>query len=337
VKYSILIALVAALAAGACSSLAPSDDPRHVVRGPIPSRIQHPLALTFLDMVPRRPVVEGQGEIGATLTSAYSSIFEEHQSATQNVQFDGELWRNSARLRFGMGEGIDLETDIAFLYASGGFLDHFIREFHDVFNFPDQGRETVEDNQFDMRIQSGGDTLYELESNKFGLQDVPLIATFGEATELPDHWNRALRLGIELPWGSDSAGFGNGGMDYGVGACAERSYGRTTHHISGSVVFPSRPEDFIGTGVHVEDIYELVYGFEYRWTDRVSWIAQVDAMSPMIRDIQFDEIDSPIVDFGVGCFRDLEDSSRVFFSFHDDVVSESGPDFTVLVGWTTGL
>ena len=336
-KHAKLIGAALALATSACSALAPSDDPRHVVRGPIPSRVQHPLALTFLDLVPRRPVVEAQGNMGVTLTSAYTSIFEEQSSATQNVQFDGELWRNSARLRFGMGDGVDLETDIAFLYASGGFLDHFISQVHDFLNAPNQGRETVEDNQFDMRIQSGGDTLYELESNKVGLQDVPLIVTFGEATELPGHWNRALRLGIELPWGSDSEGFGNGGMDYGIGFCAERSYGRTTHHVAANVVFPSRPEDFIGTGVHVEDLYELVYGFEYRWTDHVSWIAQVDALSPMITDIPFEEIDSPIVELGVGCFQDLENSSRVFLSFHDDLVSETGPDFTVLVGWTTGL
>jgi len=336
VKTSALIAVALALAVSACASLAPSDDPRHVVRGPLPARVQHPFSLTMLAMVPRRPVVEGQGEIGATLTSAYTSIFEEHQSSTQNVQFDGELWRNSARLRFGMGDGVDLETDIAFLYASGGFLDHFISQVHDFLNFPNQGRETVEDNQFDMRMQSGGDTLYELESNKFGLQDVPLIATFGEATELPGHWNRALRVGVELPWGSESQGFGNGGMDYGVGFCAERSYGRTTHHVAGNAVFPTRPDNFVGTGVHVEDLYELVYGFEYRWSDTISWIAQIDALSPMITDIQFDEINSPIVDIGVGFFRDLDRSSRVFMSFHDDIVAETGPDFTVLIGWTTG-
>ena len=336
-RWGALVAAAALLACSACEALARTDDPLHVVRGPLPARIEHPLALTELALVPRRPIAEAPGNIGATLTSAYTSIFEQHTSAPYTVQFDGELWRNAARLRLGLSPGVDLETEIAVLYASGGFLDHFITELHHFLQVPNQGREKVDDDEFDMRIQSGGSTLYELEPNTVGLQDLPLIATFGEPSERIGDWNRALRLGIELPIGSSTHGFGNGGVDYGVGVCAERSIGRTTHHLGANVVFPARPAGFLGSGVHVEDVYELVYGFEYRWSDAVSWILQVDALSPLVRDIPFAEIDSPIVDIGVGCFRDLDRWSRVFASFHDDAVANSGPDFTLLVGWMSAL
>lgn len=327
----------AALATSACSALAPNPEARHVVRGPLPLRVQHPLALTFLNLGARRPVTQAPGAIEASLLSTYTSIFQSQDDPPHNVQFDGELWRNSARIRVGTSPGVDFETEFAWMYASGGFLDHFIQQFHDFIGVPNEGRERVEDDQFDMRIESSGRALYELEPYTIGLQDVPLIATIGEPIELVGRWNRAIRLGIEFPIGSADDGFGNGGCDYGIGFCAEKSSGLFTHHIAANVVFPSRPEHFVGSGIDVEDLYELVYGCEVRWSDRGSWIAQVDALSPMVTDIDLEEIDAPIVNLGVGYLRDLSDGSRVSVSFVDDVVSHTGPDFSVMVGWTVGF
>ena len=57
-----LLASVGALGIAGCASWAPTDDPEPVIRGPLPTRQQQPMALTLMAFRPRRAATQPQGE-----------------------------------------------------------------------------------------------------------------------------------------------------------------------------------------------------------------------------------------------------------------------------------
>src|SRR5438128_2013303 len=67
-----------------------ADDPAFKVRGPIPSRTQEPIKLTFLALRPRTAEVLREGERDLRVTTAYSSLFQNGDVGSQRVVFDGE-------------------------------------------------------------------------------------------------------------------------------------------------------------------------------------------------------------------------------------------------------
>jgi hypothetical protein len=302
------------------------------VRGPLPTRSQHPLALTMPALGLRRAVTQPAGEVGVAAELAYTSIFEQADRNGFDVLFDTEMLRGEVRLRAGLSERVDLETQIAASYATGGFLDSFISDYHDFFGFPNSGRESVENGASDAHVSVQNEEAYSLHTNEVGFHDLPLILAVAlDGAE--SVWHNALRAVVELPTGSESHGFGNGGIDFGLGWCLERSSGRWSHFGAANWVHPSQPDGFDSAGIELDDQFELAYALECRWSEVSSLVVQLDGVSPLTRDVPYEELDAPMLDLGIGVWGDMANDSRCFLSFHDDLISASGPDFTVYVGW----
>lgn len=84
------------LAATACGILPHhADAPARRIRGPMPTRTQEPVKLTFLTFRPRPAQTQPPGTLELRAISAYSSLFENGDVGTERVVLDGELWRNS--------------------------------------------------------------------------------------------------------------------------------------------------------------------------------------------------------------------------------------------------
>jgi hypothetical protein len=320
-------ALVAATACG-CASLPSAPSP---VRGPLPARIVHPLALTVPSLGLRRAELARPGEVEGGFDVAYASIYESAQQGGDVVLFDGELTRASARIRAGLSERIEIEAELAGLYGAGGFLDGFIADFHDFFGFPNSGREEVEDGQSDFRVVSDGETLYSLEPHEPGLGDLPVTLSFALGPLDDPTTFHALRAVVELPTGSEERGFGNGGYDFGLGYCAETTSGAFSHFVAASWIHPHDIDAFDAPFAFSE-LFELGYALEVRFAAGWSGVAQIEALSPLTDDLPYEEIDEPMLDLALGTWRDLGEGTRAFVSFHEDPLSSSGPDFAVAAG-----
>lgn len=306
------------------------------MRGPLPTRIQHPLALTLPNLSPRSVQVEQPGAWSVGADAAYSSIFERSTAVGARVAFDAEVLRTSARVRRGIGARMDLEVQLGGVYGSGGFLDHFITEFHQFIGAPNQGRDLAPDNQFQALIERDGDSVWSWKPDSAQLGDTLVVLTFGERELEPGDWGNAWRVGVDLPTGDESSGAGSGGLDWIVGWNGELSAAATTHFFGASYGVAEAPSGFTRANVDLPARYALFYGVEWRWSDRLSWVVQLDFQSPLVDDIQLDEIDQPILDLGVGFVRELGANTRWWFSFHEDVLADSGPDFALHLGWGWG-
>lgn len=318
-----------------CGVLAPAPEAAAVVRGPLPTRTQHPVAMTFLHPRPRSVATTPAGEWAVGAQGAYTSIFEEEQAPGQRVAFDGEVARASLRVRRGLGSRTDVEVELPALFASSGFLDRIVNEFHDLFGFPDQGREDAEDDQYRMRLRRGGDVIYDLEEDRLGLGDVPVALTHRVRVEDEDGPGVAVRLGVELPTGSEDRGFGNGGVDWGAGVLAERSAGRWTFTGALDWTTNAQPDAWRDADVAAKDLGHAQVGVEYRWSDRLSLLGQLYWTSPMTRDFDVEEFNREILDLALGCAWGGGEGPTWFAAFQEDVIAATGPDFGVVfgVGW----
>ena len=334
--------VVIACAASSCAGLAPTSDPAPVVRGPLSTRQQHPMALTLMAFRPRRAVTQPEGEFGVGAQVAWATIEEIQRGPAYNpnetVAFDGETLRTTLRTRYGLRQDLDIEVELPFLYAWAGGMDQIIEEYHSVLGLPGGAREFYPDDGYDMRVFSHGDELYSLEGNRLALQDIPIFLTWQLTEEREEDPAIAARFGIELPTGSESGGFGNGALDFGAGLLAEKSFHRWSVFGGFDWVVPGQTDRLRNASGdhHYDPMLALNLSGEYRWNDSLSVIVGTVWTSRMVHSVALEEIDREVFDFGVGAAWDVAADHRFQLSLHEDLVAATGSDLTLQVGWTWG-
>jgi hypothetical protein len=321
-------ALLTFFCAGCTSFLGWQAEPAMAQRGPIPTRTQEPIKLTYLAFRPRAAQTQAQGKLALSVISQYSNSFENGFSDTQSVVIDAELWRNSVVTRYGLTPRSDIEMEIPVMYATSGFLDAIIEGYHEFFGFPDGGREKRERYDYEVEVFSDGHEAYTLEGNHLGLGDIPIIYTHQFLDE-QDAWaSLAVRLGIELPTGSESKGFGNGKVDVGGGVLAQHTGGRWTTTGAVDYVYAGNASAFAAADVNPAPQFDGQLGLEYRWNDVSSLLGGLVLDLPVTHDIDLKEIDKPILSLDLGVAWDVAERSQLFLGLTEDVIAESGPDIT---------
>lgn len=308
-----------------------------MVRGPLPTRVQHPLALVQPSFTPRSVRTQAPGAWRLEGELGYSSIFERSARAGERVAFDAELLRASLRMRRGLARGVDLELALGGVYGSSGFLDQFIEEFHALIGAPNQGRDRFPQDRFEAAVELNGQSAWRWRGDRAQLGDTLVVLTVGEPELAREQWGNAWRVGLELPTGDEDQGSGNGGVDWILGWNGEISVAATTHFVGASLGQAQTPSSLERAGADLPPRASVFYGLEWRWGASWSWVFQLDLQSPLLDDVSLQEIDQPILDLGVGFVRDAGANSRWWFSFHEDLLADSGPDFALFLGWMWGL
>jgi hypothetical protein len=331
-------ALAAACGAwlAACAALPePAPNARAIVRGPLAAQAMQPLAWTLGDLRPRRAVTTPARSVDVALATGYANIFRYDHTSHSNVTIDGELSHTELAFRIGVGERSDVEIGLPLLYAASGFLDGFVDAWHDFFALPVGRRDLRPEDEYQMTIESDGREIWKLESDGPMLGDVPV--TWTQSLIVASEHALAVRAMLELPTGSETRGASNGELDWGVGLVAEQHADRWSFFQHADHLHAGEPSSFEGSGVHLRDRFELALGGEYRWNDLVSLLSTLEWSAPLTRDLDLRVINREILDFGVGAAWDVGENSRIGVSFHEDLVSNTGADFAVLVGLTTRL
>ena len=324
---------VVLLALGGCGLL-PEENPP--TRGPIATRNQHPLALTVLQPRPRSARTQPQGTLGVETELTAMSIFEDGLGVDERVGLDGEIWRNALRVRYGLTESLDVEVELGLAYTTSGFLDGLADFFHDTFNFPGGGRDRIANDQYEMVIESDGEEIFDVEEDRLGINDLPIVFTQRLREEDADGPGVAWRVGVELPTGSEKNGFGNGELDFGTGILLERSFGKWTFTGGVDYVFAGQPDDFESADVDLDNSLLLAQGIEYRLRHNCSLMTQLLFQSPFTQDLDIEEIDSEMLDLGIGLALDVG-GARFTSSFHEDLIASTGTDFAFRFALSWGM
>lgn len=132
----------------------------------------------------------------------------------ETMVWDGETATYTLKIRYGLFERLELGMDIPYVQHSGGYLDSIIRNFHDLFGFPNDRQEQFDKNQIDYTVN--GTTYLNESHNGFG----DLRFTAGVPLVLGSEQSRrhlAARSVLKLPTGDPDYLLGSGGTDVSAG------------------------------------------------------------------------------------------------------------------------
>lgn len=336
---SLLVALICAPPLGAQEGLpaGAGDDGPEPLRGPVPIRVQNPLFLMFYRMTPAPTGVPALGRGEIVLHSDYTSYFRVDERPIGSVAaLDGELWRNAVRARIGLGRQVAVSIEIPTLYGGGGFLDSFIENYHDTFNFDQEGRDENEDDQFRFFLVNDGHLAYQLVEHEVGLGDISFTFDWRLRPETEHAPAVSLRGGLELPTGDEKRGFGNGRTDGGLGVGLEKTLGQYRLYSNVAYQFQGRPEMFSAAEVRIRDNWSADLALERPFGRHLSGLVQFGwEQSPML-GTALQAIDDNATTGILGLAWWPGGHWRLDFMFLEDLDGESAQDFTMslAVAWT---
>lgn len=328
IRAALLIALPLL---GACSA-SPRFD------GPLAARNQHPAQLTVGRLRPRTAEVPPSGGVRLDWRNAYSSLFLFGTGNGDSFEMDGEYLRTSVSARVGLSSGVDLEAELPFAHASGGFLDDFVVDWHSFWDFPDQGRDGATRGGFRVEAQDAGRTVYGLEPHGFHLLDVPLVVSWSVVPIGPERpYGLLVRGGVELPTGDDRRGYGSGEPDWMVGAVGELRTGPVAWNAHVEHTWAGTPGPARDAGFEFSDVLSLGAGGELALDDHWTALAQVEMDRSTLRQLDLRRASDDQWLLWTGLRARLADGFRMEVGIGEDLSQHIAPDFTAWLAFSLDL
>ncbi|MGE3175041.1 MAG: DUF3187 family protein [Planctomycetota bacterium] len=330
------VALLAALLGAACHGPRPG-------LGPLPVRNQHPAQLTVQHLDPVAASTLPGGTVQARVTLAYTSLFLAGNGPGAEFAMDGEVLRSRLMARAGLGAGFELAAELPVLHTSGGFLDSFLIDYHELFGFPDQDRSDTPKDRFDVFAAQSGNRVFQLDEEPLLLADVPLSLTWGLVPPGRTGSNAgtpglALRLGVELPTGDEDHGAGNGEVDWAAGLAASWPLDLGTVHAAVQHTWAGTPDRARQNGFEFRDVTSASGTFELPLLEDLSGLVQFEWETSTLRDLRIPVAADDQLLLWVGGRLRIDRDLYFELSFGEDLASYVSPDFTAWfsVAWLPG-
>lgn len=168
----------------------------------LPTRSQNPLLQGYF--IPASPItIRDRWSFSHSLS--ITNTFQQEQNSSEKLIIDVENTRYDFQASYLQQDWI-LNINLSLISNQGGFLDHTIESWHDIFGLPQNGRDSSERNRMRLFYQQQGNTLFDSHRSTTGLGDIQLAAGYRL-----EH-NSQLWFAIELPSNSDEF-FSNDGFD----------------------------------------------------------------------------------------------------------------------------
>ena len=301
-------------------------------------RNQHPAQLLVMHLDPAGTDVLPAGETAWRADLAYTSLFLNGSNPQGSWFMDGELLRAALDARVGLGDGLQLGLQLPFAHTSGGFLDDFIIDYHDAFGFPDQNRSTSPKDEFLVRANRSGTTVWSAEQSGAELLDVPVHLTWQVRPAADGQLGLALRGGFEIPTGDQDAGYGNGQVDFAVGGVAEYRRGGIGYTLQASHTFAGTPRQSRDLGFSFEDVTSIGVGVELPLSRDLHAIVQAEWETSTLRELGPRVASRQQALLWVGGRWRPTPQWAVEVGFGEDLIGLVSPDFTAWLSfrWTPG-
>jgi len=178
---------------------------------PLLTRNQNPLLAPYglPSPLPARLPAAGSGRVSATLNWANAAAVE--TSGPYAFTLDGEAQEVRVRLEHSLGTQFAALVELPWRHLSGGSLDGFVEDWHDIFGLPGGSRWRLPRNELLIEYRQNDSVLLQVDSSSSGIADIPIA--LGYQIKASDGHALAGWLTVKLPVGDSDGLAGSGATD----------------------------------------------------------------------------------------------------------------------------
>jgi len=302
--------------------------------GPIPVTNQNPLYVLFLNPVPEGTGTQSSEKIDFDVRYTMANVnVREYSYPPVNdrdrIELDMEIHKLDLVFSYGLGEQMELELGLPFLFFWEGFLDSFVEVAEDAIHATSpSAREDWGTNSYKYFVKYDNNVLVNRDDNEGGLGDMVCSFKYRLTEDEGRLPSVALRTSLKLPTGSESKLLGSGQTDYSLGLILQKQYGRAVTYLNTDVIFIEKPDVF-GTMPFDDQIISGFLGMEYLLSEKTSLLFQGGAStSPFPGVDQVDVLKEAPIHAGFGANHKLSDSVVLQWGFIENITA-SWPDITL--------
>ena len=299
---------------------------------PLTTSNQNPLVAIYGLPVTAPGTLVSSAQTELELRVDVASLCSSSQHGETNINLDGETYRYALAVKRGLGRDFEIGLEIPYIQHSEGFLDEFIREWHNTFHLPQGERDDVADDQLNYSYHANDSDLL-LSDQESGMGDVRLTAAFRLMGETGAKHHLALRGSLKLPTGDEEKLLGSGSTDLAVWLSSSHFYRQETIALfasggmllmTDSDVLPDQQRNIVGFGS---------LGLAWQAFSAVAFKTQLDGHSAFY-DSSFTELGES-VQLVLGGSIDLSAKTTLDLGVSEDIIVDSAPDvvFHLALHW----
>ena len=278
--------------ASGAEPMPPQESPREVAStaiagGPFPVRSLSPVQLLYFQFTPERAVTVPRGVWNVRFDLVEANMLASDVNGGDSFLFDFELTRANLALQYGVFDSLAVGLEIPLLYTWRGFLDEPIKFFEDVTGFKRSIRFDRPQHLFNYVLQKDDRNALKGSSGAVGIGDIALSAKVSLREEGRLAPAVAGRFALKLPTGDADRALGSGEVDVGLGVALEKTFGPVGVYFNTGLTIPTG-NPFSGTGIDSVPMLSTFLTGEYRLTERFSILAQLNAVTPPVRNTGLD-------------------------------------------------
>jgi hypothetical protein len=227
----------------------------------------------------------GRKEVGLTLDHSSNYVLE--QDTREKILLDGETTRLTLGGQYGFTQRFELGIEIPYISHSGGFLDGFIIDYHNLFGFPQGGRDQAPRNRLLYHYSRDGAEKLKIDDSGGGLGDVSLLAglqLYHDGQKNPRAV--ALRANLKIPSGDSAMLYGSGSTDVSLSIAASDDYPFSLGHgtVFGSVGLMVMTRGNILPEQQRDHVFFGRIGMGWNPLEWLAFKVQMDAHTPFFAD-----------------------------------------------------
>ncbi len=269
------------------------------------------------------------GHLEGRVVLDIANNFNKGKNPNETLNFDGETYRTTLALRYGLNKTLEIGLDVPYVAHTGGVFDGFIEGFHNVFHFTNKSRNEVKNNQLDYQYIRNGVTRIDIENSTSGLGD--LMMSLGVRLyrdDAPKGRSAALRLGLKLPTGDSDRLLGSGSTDFSLALAGTDPASLSAWDLT---LFGEIGGVWINNSEVLEDMTRHLVGFGtlgFGWAP-LTWMAlkaQLDVHSPFFRDTRINALGPWATQVDVGFTFALAKKTFFDLGISEPILVETAPD-----------
>lgn len=244
--------------------------------GPFPVRNFQPFQQLVLSLPGDRATVVKPGTLDVRLELAETASIYNEKSPQSDVIVKFETLRSGLFLRYGATDRLELGLEVPVLYRYQGFMNGAITAAEQATTGLAPTRAALKNTNFVFNVTRNGQTIMSGGPGAMGLGDTTLMSKYQLLTEGAATPAVSLRGAVKLPTGDQSAFFGSGSPDFGLGLAVEKLVaGRWMFYGNVTGVVPTGTIAGLGLRPTVSGLAAI----EYLWSENLSITVHVDYYS----------------------------------------------------------